>query len=344
MAAEMNFAALQARVVPLVAELFATLAAQNPLRMHFADIAGKTLLDIVENLREEGVSQEAIAAALGLTITGYRAKVHRLRELYGAGSERAEEEPRTLLERVYAFVDDTGHGGPVSEEAITFHFKGVKLDSLKGVLQFLVRSGVLERVPGGRGRRYRPVVRYLPGGPGVLDAEVMLYRDGPMTLAELAQGLNTTAEDCEAFIAVLEENGRLTRGTRDGEPTFRAMAYHIPMDASEGYEAAIWDHLVAVIRSICKKLRLGRHGASLRDKTGGATFTFHLPEDHPLYAEVSGYLAESRLRFEGWLQQAAAIALPTDRPVKQVTVYVGQLVEDHNPPVPEEVEAPEPAE
>lgn len=333
MAAQMNFAALQARVVPLVAELFATLAAQNPLRMHFADIAGKTLLDIVENLREEGVSQEAIAAALGLTITGYRAKVRRLRELYGAGSERAEEEPRTLLERVYAFVDDTGHGGPVAEEAVFGHFKGVKVDSLKGVLQFLVRSGVLERV---RGRRYRPVIRYLPGGPGVRDAEVMLYRNGPLTLAELATSLEITAEEAQGFIDALESKARLIKGVRDGEPTWRAMAYHIPLDAAEGYEAAIWDHLVAVIRSICKKLRLGRHGASMRDKTGGATFSFHLPEDHPLYAEVSSYLAESRVRFEGWLAQAAAIELPTDRPVKQVTVYVGQLVEDYEPPVLEE--------
>ncbi|MEZ4473172.1 MAG: hypothetical protein R3F60_20785 [bacterium] len=323
----MNFAALQARVVPLVAELFATLAAQNPLRMHFADIAGKTMLDIVENLREEGVSQEAIAAALGLTITGYRAKIRRLRELYGAGAERAEDEPRTLLERVYAFVDDAG--GPVPEEDILAHFRGVKLDSLKGVIQFLVRSGALERAHDRKGREYRTVPRTLPGGPGLQDAEVMLYRDGPLTLAELAQRLDTSVEEVAGFVVELEAADRLLRGTRDGEVTWRALAYHIPLDAGEGYEAAIWDHLAAVIRSICKKLRLGRHGASLRDKTGGATFTFHLPEDHPLYAEVSGYLAESRLRFEDWLARAEALELPQGRPVKQVTVYVGQLVEDH---------------
>jgi hypothetical protein len=53
----MNFAGLQARIVPLIAELFATLASRNPLRMSFADIAGKTLLDIVEVLRQDGLSQ-----------------------------------------------------------------------------------------------------------------------------------------------------------------------------------------------------------------------------------------------------------------------------------------------
>jgi expansin (peptidoglycan-binding protein) len=53
----MNFAGLQARIVPLIAELFATRASRNPLRMYFADIAGKTLLDIVEVLRQDGLSQ-----------------------------------------------------------------------------------------------------------------------------------------------------------------------------------------------------------------------------------------------------------------------------------------------
>ena len=73
----MNFAGLQARMVPLVAELFATLASKNPLRMYFADIAGKTLLDVVQVLRQEGVSQEAIAASFGLTMNGFRDRMRR---------------------------------------------------------------------------------------------------------------------------------------------------------------------------------------------------------------------------------------------------------------------------
>ena len=325
MSGPMNFAGLQARVVPLVAELFATLAAQNPLRMHFADIAGKTLLDIVENLRDTGVSQEAIAASLGLTITGYRAKMRRLRAAHRAGAERTEDEARTLLERVYAFVDD--HAEPVFENAVLAHFRGIKVDSIRGVLQFLVRSGVLKRVADQGDRRYQAVTHVPAGQPSQRDVAVALYRDGPLTVAEVAQRLELSEAQCAAFIDTLEAEGRLTRGERAGAPVWTATAYHIPLDASEGYEAAIWDHLAAVIRAICKKLRLGRHGASLPDKTGGATFTFRIPEDHPLYDEVSDYLAESRVKFEDWLAQTYAIEAQADTPMREVTVYVGQIVE-----------------
>lgn len=326
MSRSMNFAGLQARVVPLVGELFATLAAQNPLRMHFADIAGKTMLDIVENLRQSGVSQEAIAASLGLTITGYRAKMRRLRETHRAGEERAEDEPRTLLERAFAVVDD--HPG-ISETEVLAHFRGVKVDSIRGVLQFLVRSGVLERETVRSDRRYTARRRAPAGESTARDAAVLLYRDGPLTLTELAQRLELPVERCTVIIDQLAAEDCLIETTRDGEPAWTATAYHIPLDASEGYEAAIWDHLAAVIRSICKKLRLGRHGASLPDTTGGATFTFHLPEEHPLYAEVTGWLAESRLKFEDWLARAEALDIAPDAALKEVTVYVGQLVEDH---------------
>lgn len=325
MAAEMNFAGLQARVVPLVAELFATLAAQNPLRMHFADIAGKTLLDIVDNLRDTGISQEAIAASLGLTITGYRAKMRRLRAAHRAGAERAEDEPRTLLERVYAFIDDADE--PISEGQVLTHFRGVKIDSIRGVLQFLVRSGVLHRVNLRGERRYQASAQLETGQPTRGDVAVLLYRDGPLSVSEAAQRLEMPLDQCSHFISELEADGRLERSLRGTESVWTATGYHIPLDASEGYEAAIWDHLAAVIRAICKKLRLGRHGASLPDKTGGATFTFRIPEDHPLYDEVSNHLAENRVKFEGWLKRAEAIDYSAHAAAREVTVYVGQLVE-----------------
>src|SRR5689334_18756891 len=93
---ELNFAGLVERIVPLVAGLFATLAPRNPLRMHFADIANKTLLDMVEVLRHDGVSQEAIAASLGLTINGFRSKMKLLRERFASrapADDDAEERP-----------------------------------------------------------------------------------------------------------------------------------------------------------------------------------------------------------------------------------------------------------
>ena len=102
------------------------------------------------------------------------------------------------------------------------------------------------------------------------------------------------------------------------------------MDTVEGYEAAIYDHLSAVVAALCKKLRTRQHNASLKDLTGGATFTFYVPVDDPLWGEVSGYLRENRLRLEDWLTRARALEGQKHAPgtLKRVTIDVGQMVDD----------------
>ncbi len=325
---QMDFAGLQARIVPLVAELFATLASQNPLRMYFADIAEKTLLDIVQVLREDGMSQEAIAATLGLTMNGYRAKMKRLHEVHAGAPQEPDEAPRTLLERVHTFVEETCPDQAwLGFEHITDKFKGVKPDSLKGVLHFLVRSDLLEVEGRGRTRRYRSVDRTRRTEVNHHDLEVLLYREGPLSLEEAARRLGIDAERCAAHLETVSAAGGVVVKHVGGEARYVVRQYHIPLDTVEGYEAAIFDHLAAVIHAICKKLRLGRHAASLAEHTGGATFSFRLPSEDPLWDEVSAYLRDSRLRLETWLSAARALPEEVERD-KRVTIYVGQLTEE----------------
>lgn len=328
---EMNFAGLQARIVPLFSELLATLASQNPLRMYFADIADKTLLDIIDVLRDDGISQEAIAASLDLTMNGYRAKVKRLRELYGSGTEAGEgDEPRTLLERVYAFVGDAANDRAVKLGEIRRHFRGVKGDSLGGVLHFLVRSGLLRVTGRGENKVYRVVQRIPTDDAGIHDAKILLYREGPLTLGQVAQRLAIGEERAAELLDQIHFDGSLRTNDEGEESTFRVVDYHVPLDTVEGYEAAIFDHLSAVISGICKKVRLGRHAASLADKNGGATFTFFVPTDDPLWDEVSTFLADHRVKLEAWLERARKLSEAglEGRPTKRVTLYVGQLVEE----------------
>lgn len=332
--AEMNFAGLQARIVPLISELLATLASQNPLRMYFADIAGKTLLDIIDVLRDDGISQEAIAASLDLSMNGYRAKVKRLREMYRGGTESpgVSDEPRTLLERVYAFVDDGSGGGPVRLGDVRRHFRGVKPDSLGGVLHFLVRSGLLRVSGRGEKKVYRIVHRLPTDEPGLHDAKVLLYRDGPMPMVQMATRLGISEELAAELIDQMHFEGSVRESqSSTGESQFQVLDYHVPLDTVEGYEAAIYDHLSAVIHGICKKVRLGRHAASLSDKIGGATGSFFVPVDDPLWEEVSGFLANQRLQLEDWLQRARVLneeGVDPSRPRRRVTIYLGQVVED----------------
>ena len=328
---QMNFAGLQARLVPLVAELFATLASKNPLRMYFADIAGKTLLDVVEVLRQEGVSQEAIAASFGLTMNGFRDRMRKLQEAHRAGAA-LDNGHRTLLERVHATIEELG--GPegwAGADVVADHFRGTKSDTLQGVLTFLQRSNLIEARGRGGSRAYRVVFRSVGETLTEHDVQVVLYREGPFTLERLAQRLEAPEALCEALLGRIRDRGELDeRAEADGVSVFGARTYHIPMDTAEGYEAAIYDHLAAVVGALCKKLRTRQHTASLRDLNGGATFTFYVPMEDPLWAEVSGYLRENRVRLEAWLTRARALeGKPhADGSLKRVTIYVGQRVDD----------------
>ncbi|MEZ4267656.1 MAG: hypothetical protein R3F39_14855 [Myxococcota bacterium] len=326
-----DFAGLVERIVPLIAELFATLAAQNPLRMYFADIAGKTLFDIVGVLRDQGISQEAIAASLGLTINGFRAKMKKLGELYRApesGAGEADDSPRTLLERVYGYVADQTHGASYGE--LEKAFGGLKTDTLKGLLHFLVESGLLSVTGRGRTKTYAAVTQQTARAAGYHDAVVLLYREGPLSLEQLTIRMGRSEEQCLEWLAKLRGTGRLAETDEGGVACYRATDYHIPMDTADGYEAALWDHLSAVVRAICKKVRLGRPSAHLADLEGGLTFSFDLPEDHPLWEEVSPFLRRTRLQFEDWLARARELEPlhGEGRRWHKVTIYAGQSLQE----------------
>ena len=331
--AAIDFAGLVERLVPQVAELFATLATRDPLRMYFADIAGKTVLDIVEVLRSDGISQEAIAASLGLTMGGFRARLRKLRELYretpGNGGAAARP-PRTLLETVYAFVDDRGDtGGAVTYRQLTDRFRTLKADTLKGVLHFLVSYGLLSVTGRGAARRYRVVHQPPSAAIGPAHASVLLFHEGPLTLAQLAQRLGETESACEALLAPLRATGHLVVGADvAGEATYRVCDYHIPIGTAAGYEAALWDHVSAVLRAVCKKVRLGRHSASMGDVLGGTTFAFDVAVGSELEAEIAGFLARSRAQMEDWLARARAGEAEPAAARRRITIYTGQMVED----------------
>lgn len=330
---ELNFAGIVERVVPLVAELFATLSSRNPLRMHFADIANQTLLDMVEVLRHDGVSQEAIAASLGLTINGFRAKVKQLKERYrerAPGDARSPALPRTLLERVFEHIEQQRGDRGVSFAQLTEDFRSIKPDSLRGVLHFLVKSGLLSVTGSGRTRTYR-VVHRTPSGPGILDAMVVLFREGPLSQSQLAQRLGVTERRAGELVAHLLDAGKLTSAPLpDGSTGHLVTEYHVPVDSPEGYEAALFDHLSTVIRAICKKVRGGQHQATMRDVNGGATFSFDVPEGHELALEIRSFLGTMRKTLDDWLarSEAALAAAPPGADKERITIYLGQMTED----------------
>lgn len=328
----LNFAILLERIVPLMAELLATLAARDPLRMRFANVAEQTILDMIEVLRDEGFNQGTLAAAMGMTVEGYRRRLRRLREEYredpGGSSLR---KPGTLLEQVYDFVADKGEGGAaVTAAMIQRKFRGIKEEALQPVLATLVAGSFLMVSGRGEHRQYRVVPRPAADPRRDLEALVTLYWEGPLTAAELAEKMRAHPDEAAGWLDELVARGQALRYPgADGQSRFRALGFHIAVDAAEGYEMALWDHLHAVIAAICMKIRLGRVRATPTDHLGGTTFSFDIPEDDPLFSEVAGFLAETRTRMEDWRRRSAAL-VPEEHPgrvFKRVTIYTGQMVE-----------------
>jgi hypothetical protein len=330
---QLDFSGLVERLVPLVAELFATLAAQDPLKMSFADIAGKTLLDMVEVMQRDGMSQETIAATLGMTIGGFRTKLKKLRDVY-----RSSEPPsggsrsRTLLEQVFAFIDETARE---SSKDVPFHviaerFQGVHDDTLRGVLKFLVGYELLETLGRGQRRRYRIATRRVSGDSGLPEVSVLLFREGPMTLEQLCKRSGRSEAACLPLLEQLRQDGALEElAAPNGSTLYRVSDYHIPVGMTAGYEVAILDHVTAMCAAVCKKVRLGRHEATAADLHGGTTFSFDVPVGHPLETEIAGFLKGARVQMETWLEASRTASKgERGRPMRRVTIYTGQMVED----------------
>jgi hypothetical protein len=102
----------------------------------------------------------------------------------------------------------------------------------------------------------------------------------------------------------------------------------VPVGATAGWEAAVFDHFQAMCVALATKLRQGRTRAETADTTGGATLAFEIHANHPQREEVLGLLARVRADVnELWNRvEAHNAAHPVGEPEhRRVTFYFGQL-------------------
>jgi hypothetical protein len=128
----------------------------------------------------------------------------------------------------------------------------------------------------------------------------------------------------------LLEAGRVER-TADGK--IAARTFVIPLGASVGWEAAVFDHLQALVQTVCQRLRSAASGAAPNDVVGGSTYAFDVWPGHPFEDEVKGQLAEMRRRASELRQRVDAHnrdhGLSPDH--QRVTTYMGQCLVEPEP-------------
>lgn len=319
--------------VPLLVEgivrrtmvLIAQLSTASGQRAPLSGVADQVFLSLVEELERQRLGKKIIADMFGLALRSYQQKVQRL-------SESVTDRGRTLWSAVFEHLRSVGVATKVD---VLERFARDDDASVRGILADLVDSGLVYQSGRGDAALFRVTdvedwSRVATGDEGrALVAWLLLYREGPAMLSDLAERLRLDEPGVQSLLAPLVTDGRVEIVEGDGVRRYTTTGCVIPLGAAAGFEAAILDHFGAVAAALAAKVRFGARKSSAADATGGSTFTFELEPGHRLEEEVRGMLARAR---------ADAIALwervaeeNARKPIRdagyRVTFYVGQHVQ-----------------
>lgn len=304
-------------IVRQITVLIAQLATSGGIRAPVAHLANQVFLELANELEAQGVSRKVSADMFGMALRAYIRKVRRL-------SEAQTEHGRTLWQAVLEFVRDEQL---VSRERVLERFRLDGELEVSAVLHDLTESNLVFGSGTGRAAVFRAAtdeelgrLAQLPGQGGIDElAWVFVYRNGPLTEAALAEHLARSGEPIGPLVERLIASGRVERAAND---QLVAPRFVVPLGSSVGWEAAVFDHLQALVQTVCQRLRQ----SAPSDLVGGSTYNFDIWPGHPLEDEVKGQLAEMRRR-------ATALRKRVDehnqshalgRDVQRVTTYMGQ--------------------
>jgi hypothetical protein len=156
----------------------------------------------------------------------------------------------------------------------------------------------------------------------------LVYREGPLTLAELVQHVHLDEQTVADALARLSGTDRIERLEKDGAVAYGARNLLIPLGAPVGWEAAVFDHFKAMVNTITGKLSEDRTAPAMSDRVGGSTYTLDIWAGHPFADEVYGTLGRLRATLVDLRERLeefnARQEVPSDS--TRVVVYAGQCV------------------
>jgi hypothetical protein len=319
----MNGQLLIDAVVQQVTVLIAQLATSGGLRAPVAQIGSQVFVQLAHELEAQGVSRKVSADMFGMALRAYQRKLRRL-------TEGVTDPGATLWRSALEFIRAQHM---VTRLQLTERFARDEERQLLAVVHDLIESGLVFRSGSGARAVYRAaseaelaeLTRFASeqGLPEWL--WVIIYRDGPLSEPELAARVACPDEARQAALARLIAEGRVQRA---GDGRLSAQEFLVPLGSGRGWEAAVLDHLKAVVQTICQRLQLLESAQPDEGKIGGSTYGFDIWPGHPHEAEVLGLLrsfreraGELRARVEAHNRQ---LGLP--REFSQVVSYVGQAV------------------
>jgi DNA-binding MarR family transcriptional regulator len=304
--------------------LIAQLATSRGLRAPLAQVANQVFMDLVRELERQGVSRKVSADMFGVGLRTYRRKIQRL-------SESSTERGRSLWEVVLEYIKAQGL---VTRLEVLDRFSRDEEAQVRAVLRDLSERQLTFSSGRGASTSYRAAredelatLQRKQGAEGADELLIaLMYREGPLTAAEISGKAQIDLPSVEAALTRLLAAGRVQRREDADAVRFWARALVIPLEAPSGFEAAVFDHFKALVTTILSRLDADR-ATSLDDAVGGSTYTIDVWQGHPLAEEVYGTLGRVRAML-GDLRARVA-ALDTGDPPEQhtrVVIYVGQCL------------------
>jgi hypothetical protein len=320
----MNVQLLIDSVVRQTTVLIAQLATAGGARTPLARIANQVFYELATELEEQGLSRKVTADMFGISLRSYQRKVQRLRE-------SRTEIGRSLWEAVF---DHIGERGLTRRDEILERFRRDDAQSVRGILRDLVESGLVF-VSGSQDEAlYRAAseseLGHAPFAERGTDTLLwaVIYREGPLTRAALCDRLALEPAGLDAALARLLEAGHVQRDDRAPETTFRSERLLVGHGAAAGWEAAVYDHLQAVVKTVCARLDRDTAHEGYRDHIGGSTYSLDVAPEHPLRNEVLGTLDRVRAELSDLRKRVNAhnARVPLGLHRERVVIYAGQCV------------------
>lgn len=252
-------------VVRQTTVLIAQLATAGGVRAPLAQIANQVFLDLTSELEAQGVSRKVSADMFGMALRAYQRKIQRL-------SESATFQGRSLWEAVLDYFD-AGQVWPRGE--VLRRFRNDDEVLVRGVLHDLVETGLISCSGSGARAVYRKTTQeeraaLAKDGDGLEEfVWVLVFREGPLTLEQLSKltGLGTDALSVPLLHLQNQQRISFTNGQ------WQAFAFNLPFGTEAGWEAAMFDHYHALVKTLCARMATLGEKATLPAETGGSTFT-----------------------------------------------------------------------
>lgn len=324
----MNTNVLIDNIVRQTTVLLAQLATSDGGRAQLDSVANQVFLDLVSELKRQGLGNKVIADMFGLALRTYHDRVRRL-------SESATFRGNTLWSAVLTYVRQHGL---VSRASLLRRFHADDEVSVRGVLNDLVESGLLFRSGRADTTTFRAAEEHelatMATSEGREEATaqlawVVVHQNPGITRDALAEQLRGSA-DLDGALTWLVEKGHV----RAEGDAYVADACVIPLGSESGWEAAVFDHYQALVGALVAKLSREKRRSGPEDAIGGSTYHFDLYPGHPLESEVLTMLERVRRQASALRMQVDAASAPLAAEGYRVVFYAGQNVIAHATTLP----------